>query len=685
MRALISVLSLIVALSISFVAHARVYAPRIVSEHNADAYSMKTFASYSRWQNQQGDQKAWEMFSYLTDYETGLYPMGTGAFEGNESLYEYSLVRDPVKLINVYSIGYCDVFGPVMAGIWQEAGLGNARTIDLEWNDHVTAEVFYNNDWHLLDLDLRAAFRKSDNTLASMEESQYNAALWDQPNAPQFFPLDYIPDVKEAFEQSAPLYRYGTHQSGHTMDFILRQGETFTRWWQPQGGRWLHHANHEQEQFIKDIIETPPRGPKSKHETFSKHTHGNGRYVYQPNLTSLSSDFSDGVYDAGNVEVSANGLTLLEAGTGFAVFEVRTPYVIVPLVGNTATTADDTEASVVEVDASGATFSISLDNGITWQPVTGSAMDLTRQVAGQYGYLFRVALQGTPGSAVLRSLKMTTWVQLAPASLPSLRLGSNQMEFRTGDHYGLPTRVMEINPDTSDRSEFFNHLVVEPENFDPDSTTTRISGPFVVSVPAPPQSKIAWFSAGASYHSYQLESAPLTRFTMAYAADLPFAYDEFYSASLPSDMQHWHTNAQAEVRLDEPADAVYLKYSGDPAVNTLSIYAHVLDDAAINNSPVSIKHQWLEGGQLREYSTSTDFASSYTIDVSDNPTDISIEMSVASVVTDSPQQNPPSTTPPDNNINSNASQGTTRTGTGAPSLPLLLTLAVLMLIRKRYI
>jgi hypothetical protein len=676
-KSLLTVLSLVIFGGVSSDSQARVHAPRVVSEHNADAYSMKTFASYPRWQSLQGDAKAWEMFNYLTDYDTGLYPMGAGAFEGAESLYEYSLVRDPVKLINVYSVGYCDVFGPVMAGIWEDAGLGRARTIDLEWNDHVTTEVFYNNDWHLLDLDLRAAFRKSDSTLASLSESQFNSALWNQPNSPRFFPLDYLPEVQEAFEQSDPLYRYGTHQSGHTMDYVLRQGETFTRWWQPQGGRWLHHPNLETEPFVMDIIETPPRGPKSKHESFSKHTHGNGRFVYQPNLTRQSTDFADGIYDSNNVQVSDNGLTLTTPGTGYAVFEVRTPYVIVPLVGNTGTTADDREASVIEVDASGATYGVSLDNGITWQPVTGSVIDLTRQVAGRYQYLFRVTLQGTPETTILRTLNMTTWVQLAPASLPSLRQGSNQMSVRSGDHYGLQTRVMEVKPDTSNRADFYRHLVVEPENHDPSNDTQRVTGPFVVAVPAPPQTKIAWFSAGASYHSYQLEQAPLTGFTMAYATDLPFAYNDFYTADLPSDMQHWHTNAQAEVQLNTPADAVYLQYNGDPAVNTVQIYAHVLDNTPRTASPLTVTHNWLENGQPKEFTTTTDFTSNYSIDVSGVPTDISMELAVASQVNELPDNTPQddgasATTP------ASTSTGAISTGSGNFSALCLLLLIGLM-------
>src|SRR5437762_13129582 len=85
---------------------AREYAPRVLSPHNADAYSMKTFAQFERWKDLQGDAKVWEVFQYLTDKRTGIYPMGVGAWEGKDTLYEYGFIRDPVKMINVYSVGY---------------------------------------------------------------------------------------------------------------------------------------------------------------------------------------------------------------------------------------------------------------------------------------------------------------------------------------------------------------------------------------------------------------------------------------------------------------------------------------------------------------------------------------------------------------------------------------------------
>src|SRR5207244_331782 len=129
-----------------------------------------------------------------------------------------------------------------------------------------------------------------------------------------------------------------------------RQGETFTRWYTPQGGRWLHGEHHHKDPFFRKLFEREPCGPKCKHAGWTVHTHGNGRFVYQPNLTDKSSDFDDGVYDSSNVRTSKAGLTVKEAGRGHATFEVRSPYVIVPRVGKLETTEDDREASVVTLE-----------------------------------------------------------------------------------------------------------------------------------------------------------------------------------------------------------------------------------------------------------------------------------------------------------------------------------------------
>jgi len=595
---------------------------------------MKTFAQFPRWRGLKGDALAWEVYKYLADTRTGLFHMNE-VLEGSDVMNEYRTIRDPVKIINVYGYAYCGILGPTMAGICEGIGLGQGRMLVLPAWNHVAAEAFYDGRWHYLDIDVRAVFRREDRSLASMAEAQSDASLW-KGRGPLFFPNDPLGSARKIYEKTAVNHYHGFNFSGHTMDYVLRQGETFTRWWKPQGGRWHHSPEFNREDWLRELIEQGPRGPKPNHRDFTVHNYGNGRFVYRPNLTEQSTDFADGVYDAKNVRPTADGLTLATPGEGYAVFEVRTPYIIVPIVGDLETTDDDREASVVQIDASGAHVSISLDNGLTWKDLEvdrwRATLDLTRDVSGTYGYLLKIALSGRPNEALVRRLGITTWVQVAPAALPSLRRGENRMDFRTGDHYGLQSRVVEIRSNASRPEELLKYLNAPPEDYDPARRTSRVHGPLVAKVQAPPGAKIAWFSAGASFQTHQHDAARNTRNTIAYAVDKPQDFREIYRAEVPTDNDHWNYNADREVRLDAPARTVYVRYVGDPALNNIRIYAHCVDDQPRPPGPVHVHHVWREAGVSKSKTSTLQEAGPYTITCEQEPEDETIELAVPSIV-----------------------------------------------------
>ncbi len=259
---------------------AREYAPRVVSPERADAYSMKTFAAFPRWRDLKDDALAWEVYKYLVDTKSGLFHCNE-VLEGDEALAEYRNVRDPVKIINVYGYAYCGILGPTMAGVWEDMGRGQARTVSLPDWSHVLAEVSYGGKWHYMDLDVRAVFRRGDGTLASLEEARRDPSLWHD-RGPLFFPNDALDQARQVYQRTRVDHYHGFNQSGHTMDYVLRQGETFTRWWTPQGGRWNHRLEWNREDWLRKLIEEKPRGPKPNHRDFSVHDHGNGCFVYRP-------------------------------------------------------------------------------------------------------------------------------------------------------------------------------------------------------------------------------------------------------------------------------------------------------------------------------------------------------------------------------------------------------------------
>lgn len=608
----------------------KVFSPRVLSPHTADAYSMKTFAQFPRWRDLRGDALAYEVYKYLADTRTGLFHMNVVS-EGLDDVGEFTQVRDPVKIINAYGYAYCGILGPVMAGICEEMGIGASRTLTLPAWKHVAAETFYGGRWHYLDVDVRAVFRRPDGTLASMAEAQQDASLW-RDRGPLFFPNDPLESTREIYRRTPVEYYHGFHQSGHTMDYVLRPGETFTRWWEPQGGRWQHLPSYNDQEWLRRLLESEPRGPKPNHRHFTIHNHGNGRFVYAPDLTHRSSDFAEGVYARQNVQVAESGLTLEEAGEGFAVFEVRSPYPIVPRVGEMATAADDREASVAEIDAAGASLAVSLDNGLTWQEVSAhgwpAAVDLTRFVSGRYGYLLRIGLRGQPREAVVRSLKITTWVQVAPASLPWLGKGKNRLELVTGDHYGGNTRILEVRSYASRPEELLKYLVEPPRDYDPQRRTSKIVGPITVRIAAPPGTRIAWFTASGQFRTHFHEAARRNRNSIAYAVDRPEQFQEIYRADVPTYVDHWHYNASREVRLASPAKAIYVRYVGDPAMNNFAVYAHCLEDRRGHSSPVRVRHTWNEDGVRKVQSLLLQRPGPYEIETRAEPTNESIEIAV---------------------------------------------------------
>jgi hypothetical protein len=394
--------------------------------------------------------------------------------------------------------------------------------------------------------------------------------------------------------------------------------------------------------WLRELIEAAPRGPKPNHRHFTIHNHGNGRFVYTPDLTDASRDFATGAYDSHNVLPTEEGLCVVNAGSGSAIFEVRSPYVIVPIVGDMDTTSDDREASVVEIDADGTAWSISVDNGLTWTSLDVSdgknSMDLTPYVSGRYGYLLKAKLQGNANEALLRSLKIVTWVQVAPASLPALEPGTNQMHFRTGDHYGLPTRVLEVRSQASQPGEFLKYLVQPPVDYDPQRRTSKIKGPITVRVMSPPGTEIAWFTASGQFRTHQRSSAAKTKNSIEYAVGEPREFQAIYRAAVPTYTDHWHYNAAAEITLDEPAREVFFRYTGDPAMNNFVVYAHCQEEqpTARANQPLAlppaaeITHVWRDGVATRRKTVTLRGPGSYEIDAGDDPVDVSLEIKLPS-------------------------------------------------------
>ena len=249
-------------------ASAREYAPRVVSPERADAYSMKTFAAFPRWRDLKDDALAWEVYKYLVDTKSGLFHCNE-VLEGDEALAEYRNVRDPVKIINVYGYAYCGILGPTMAGVWEDMGRRQGPHRDAcpigptSWPRCPTAANGTTWTWTCGLCSAAATARWPRwRRPGTTRRCGTTAGRCSSPTMPWT-------RTRQVYQRTRVDHYHGFNQSGHTMDYVLRQGETFTRWWTPQGGRWNHRLEWNREDWLRKLIEEKPRGPKPNHRDFS--------------------------------------------------------------------------------------------------------------------------------------------------------------------------------------------------------------------------------------------------------------------------------------------------------------------------------------------------------------------------------------------------------------------------------
>jgi len=611
---------------------------RLTSEHNADTTDLKRFRQFHQWKDKTGNDLAISVWKYLCGYETGLYHFNE-ILEGPDTFDEYATVRDPLKILNVYNMAYCGIFGPVTDGIFQGIGFKQGRSFGLELWNHCATELWYDQGWHYFDVDVRGILVDANGIVASLDEAKRNRNLWTNPplKIEPFFPSEQDKNkVFEIYRDSRVNYYYRWFEGSHTMDFYLRKGESFTRWWNPQGGRWNHLPRYNKTKWIKDLIQTEPVGAKPNHRDFTKWNHGNGLFHYAPDLSDASTDFADGAFVADNLIPGTEGLHLKQAGDGQVIFEVFTPYIIVAKVNDLDDLADDTEASVVTIESFlPVEASISLDNGITWEaagaikPNEKVNLDLTHKVKDTYGYLLKLTTSGKKSSPAIKSISIDTWVQVAPISLPRLKKGKNHLQYRLGDRYDRITIPMLVNPNTADPADLQKHLVMMPEDYNPERHTCRIKGDAILRLTAPAGMKIAWFSTGATFRTYQGQQASKTDNRIAYSVGQPEDFKEIYKSSVPTWTNHWRYNWDTDVVLDMPAEQVYVKYTGNPGLNVIRACLHLMPKQP-SKTNLQIVHGFSINARLQTRTINMDKPDDYIIECEGEPENIFIEMTVPS-------------------------------------------------------
>src|SRR3989344_7820492 len=143
----------------------------------------------------------------------------------------------PLALFNSWGYANCGEASRAVIGLSRLAGF-EAREIRL--NQHIVAEIFYNNDWHMLDADGEVLFFDQEGDILSVEEIKNQPSLLLQVQS-MIYPSEYFvraytgkkgPDIFNPTIRDTPFIytlRPGESvlfQRGNEMDFF--SGENYT-------------------------------------------------------------------------------------------------------------------------------------------------------------------------------------------------------------------------------------------------------------------------------------------------------------------------------------------------------------------------------------------------------------------------------------------------------------------------
>lgn len=339
--------------------------------------------------------------------------------------------NDAVKVFNVYGYTLCGNDAQVIADLWQAAGLKIRRGHPV---GHVVTEVFYDGSFHLLDGDEHCIYLRRDNqTIAGEAEIVRDHDLIKRTHTYGILARD-----NSALDQfSASLFGYeGERKDGgiggrtrHTMDAVLRPGESFEWRWDHLGKQYTAGTSPKKGKQARDGNGDLSRWGKRAYATMR-----NGKLRYRPDFARAVA--RRGIADSANL--APDGAFLGPAKPGqpsHVTWRIASPYVI---VGGAVRVAFRRGApdDLLRVSLS--------KDGKKWQTVwqavgqTGSFEEtivfddkLSLRARPQYAYLLRVEMTSgaETGSLGIERIAFDTDVQMAALALPELEAGQNTIRY----------------------------------------------------------------------------------------------------------------------------------------------------------------------------------------------------------------------------------------------------------------
>lgn len=579
-----------------------VFSPRVVGERRPDFHSLEAVLASPHFAGRKGEALAMAIYDYFTSTTDGIWH-GWPMNEREGDPVGWGDVSDPVKLLNAYGWTICGQSAGMLQGIYRAAGMpSRIRSLP----GHNVCEVFYDDRWHVLDVDMWTWFRTPQGHIAGVDELADNARALIIDNPARSNPCDLpdraLDDYVKMYDKAkggAEIFPFWASRT-HTMDFVLRPGETLIRS-QAHEGRFHLPASW------KELLDSPVRReweglPRERFAPFR--TIGNGRWIYAPDLTSRTRDVELGAWSREGLTQDGRGL----AGPGILVFRIQSPYPFCGIPDATRLGFPASNGVWLAISGEGVVRSEVTDSEGRFVKVaeTGGVFDvksdLTQLMRARYETLIRLTLAD---GARLDRLMFDGHLLTAPQSLPRLAEGRNRMELRTRDKFHKRTTPWTVPVDFRSEPRLRAALVrVNSGTLVPWKRDRLCIAPpadgsaqAVFRFEAPAGRSFAWAYAIATVPEGPA-GAPARRASLEWSVD-GAAWSRGAEIAIPNTPLQWDGSMDAETVFPKAARSVWIRVTSATGVIALEFAGHIEEQPL--PAALRIVHRWREGDAGRAF------------------------------------------------------------------------------------
>jgi hypothetical protein len=605
-----------------------------VGVHRPDYHSLESVLNFSQFKGKSDEALVLALYDFFTSTIDGTYHFWpSDELQGQPRIRRY--VSDPIKLFNCYGWHICGQSSVIQYALYHAAGL-KARQFSIP--AHVLCEVFYDDAWHVFDVDMWTWFRNKQGKIASafelIKDAQSLIVENDNKSNPCNLPdrtlEDYAKTYSSAQTKDDHVKDIFPHWfvNAHQMDFHLRPGESVTISENPQGAFIFPDAWRES---LANNGKEWQGHPRERFEPFR--SYGNGEWRYQPRLSSDYGDLAHAVWSQTGTQQIADGIK----GAGKVAFRIQSPYIFAAKPHVEEKGVRYSAGAQLQICGFGHISVILLLEEQTvrvaeFDGEIDELVDLTTYMTARYEVVIQFELGA---DALLQSFSFHAPIMTAPMSLPRLMCGQNKLELCTADKYQRKTipwkHIFDFTPTANPLA-----LCLRADNAIEESwaqgwkclAPKDVNAPIdvVCVVEAPGDRTFSWFHALCSVkeakEGQQNQSARFSRSTDGENWQL------IKQSTLSATHLQWDMSLEGDVLLRSSEERVYLRIQSDSAITGLEFYGH-LDASDLPNELIVIEHAWQEGQKVCKKRFVG--VNEYTLECESAPSHHSITFSVDSV------------------------------------------------------